>query len=161
MNNWGSIILVVLLAVTACASADPSDSWCVESLPNGEKIGTSPDPCSSARSVPPSLSSVTQGGFCIECTPRCGAIEYPLGSEFSDEKYFTDTDLPAGACIYEGEKCDMAATAPLSNCNGPVVGCALNAYRCTCTHGEWRCVMTSQGGGMCVCYDAGVLDASG
>lgn len=50
----------------------------------------------------------------------------------------------------------MAATATLSNCGGVIHGCDVNAYRCTCSNGEWTCVMTSQGGGACeLCVDGG------
>jgi hypothetical protein len=158
MNKWGSAVLVVLSALTACGSAD---RWCTKSLTPGEKMRTSPDTCTSARSVPLPLDSRTQSDHCVECTPRCGARQYPFGGEFSPEQFYTDTDLPAGACINYGEQCEMAATAPLSKCNGVVVGCAVNEYRCTCSLGEWRCVMTSQGGGACACEDAGILDAGG
>ncbi|MFI5307505.1 MAG: hypothetical protein ACHQ53_09145 [Polyangiales bacterium] len=50
----------------------------------------------------------------------------------------------------------MAATAPLVNCGGVLRGSALNAYRCTCAARKWSCVMTSQGGGVYICDDAGV-----
>jgi hypothetical protein len=86
----------------------------------------------------------------------CGATKYLFGG---NEEYYTDTDLPAGACTNEGEKCDMAATAPLVNCGGVLHGSAVNAYRCACAAGKWSCAMTSQGSGVYICDDAGVVDA--
>jgi hypothetical protein len=33
--------------------------------------------------------------------------------------------------------------------NGVVVGCALSAFRCTCSSGGWSCEYTAQGAGAC------------
>src|SRR5262245_36942062 len=154
MNTLGVVALAILSTLTACESSD-ADPWCTTSFTPGEKIRSSPDRCSSARSVSPPLSPEMHSDFCVQCTPRCGATKFL----FNGDEYYTDTDLPAGACSNDGEKCEMEATAPLSKCDGVVVGCALNEYRCTCSHGKWKCVMTSQGGGACSCEDGGAVDA--
>jgi hypothetical protein len=157
----GIIAIFIAFALTACGSNNAvtsSTPWCVSNLTPGEHIRMSPDICSSIRSVSPPLSSMPPSDFCVECTPRCGAIKYP----FNGDEYYTDADLPAGACANEGEKCDMDATAPLFSCNGIVHGCALNTYRCTCANGKWSCGMTSQGAGACGrCEDSGITDAGG
>jgi hypothetical protein len=153
MNDLGVAALVILSALTACG--DSADPWCAASSTPGEKIRKSPDRCSSTKSVSPPFSSEMHSDFCVECTPRCGASKYV----FNGDEYYTDTDLPAGACSEEGEQCEMGAIAPLAKCDGVVVGCALNEYRCTCSHGEWKCVMTSQGAGACSCEDGGAVDA--
>ena len=157
-NNWTSGVLVVVSSLVACGTdktAASSAAWCVDSFTPGDKVRSSPDACSSARSVSPPLSSMRPTDFCVGCTVRCGATKYPFGGG----EYYTDTDLPAGACTNEGEKCDMTATAPLSECNGVVRGCAVNGYRCTCAGGEWMCAMTSQSAGTCgPCEDADLVD---
>ena len=143
------IAFLALVWILAACDADKGDSaWCKESFTPGEETRISPDPCSPDRSPPPPLSADLVTDFCVECTPRCGATKYLFSG---DEEYYTDTDLPAGACTHEGEKCDMAATAPLAECGGVVSGCAVNTYRCSCIDGRWDCVMTSQGAGVCVC----------
>jgi hypothetical protein len=146
------VVMAVWTGV-ACGSDESSADtpWCVDDVAVGHEIRTAPDACNSTRSVTPPTSEVTVSDFCVQCTPRCGATKYL----FNAEEYYTDTDLPAGHCNHEGEKCDMSATAPLSECNGVTRGCAVNVYRCTCNDGKWSCVMTAQGGGVCDVCDKG------
>lgn len=149
-------VLLIALVLVACGDDEyDGGPWCEQRFVPGERERLSTDECSPERSTPLPLNEAESHDICVECTPRCGATKY----SFSGDEYYTDTDLPAGSCSHEGEKCDMAATAPLAECEGVVVGCALNVYRCMCDNGEWICTMTSQGGGACACDDGENPDA--
>ena len=141
--------------VAACQSGVGGDesSWCSGGSTAGQPVRRSPDSCTTEKSAPPPHSSTTSSNSCVQCTPRCGATKVSFAG---GNVYYTDTDLPSGACSTDGELCDMAGTAPLRTCHGQTFGCAVNVYRCTCSGGKWGCVMTSQGGGTCgACIEDG------
>lgn len=150
-----TLLTFVACGTDSAATSDPV--WCESNRMFPAKVRTSPDACTTAKSEPPPVKSdEVVNDSCVQCTPRCGATKYGTATD----EYYTDTDLPAGTCSHEGEKCDMTATAPLSHCGGVVHGCAVNEYRCSCTGGKWACLMTSPGSGACFCEDGGTVDAS-
>jgi len=125
-----------------------ADEWCRPAPrpgPTGTPVQQSPSPCTVASSIPPAIGTSSVSGVCNECTPRCDAEKVPY---MGGGAFYTFYDLPTGGCETEGEICDMAGSA-VQTCNGDTHGCGINSYRCTCTSGQWSCVMLSPGGGIC------------
>lgn len=150
-------ILPPVAVFVACHSADPSasgsgttgaDKWCqpaVQPGPTGTPVRHSPSPCTVPSSAPAPFGTSSVSGGCNQCTPRCDAEKVPF---VGGGAFYTLYDLPSGACETEGEICDMGAV-PVQTCNGAMRGCAINGYRCSCTSGQWSCLMISAGGGIC------------
>lgn len=97
--------------------------------------------CSSSEPSP-DPSSLTHG----RCTPRYGASTGRNG-------FYRVEDLPSGTCT-ASEPCDMAAEQV---CGCPSIQGPVSSFRCTCTSGQWKCIVLAQGAGICPleCNDAG------
>ena len=141
-------LTTALVVGLACSSSSSSDDY------DGPRTTTcSTGPAWGLDTQPPAYTGPQLDGV-PECVPRCGAEAKLPGPGFVRAV----AALPSGTCQHEGEPCGMAA-AYTATCNGVTQGCDLSTYQCRCESGNWRCYVTSQGGGVCApCFDAGALN---
>lgn len=127
--------VVVFAAVVSCAT----NTTTTEQVPRS----SGPAPCSNG--PPYSLGttlpheSPTGQAVTTQCTPHC---KYD-GRRGPNNSFAIDA-LPTGTCNGEGDACGMAMYD----------GCATQGVTCSCSNGNWRCVITSTA--QTVCPDGGV-----